>query len=294
MRKSVLSLAIASALAVPTVTLAQTAPAAAPASPITGNMTIATDYRFRGISQTFKGPTIQGGLDYAHESGFYVGNWNSNVSGLQYIGGAGIEMDFYGGFKKSFGDIGLDVGLLQYYYGDARQNGSSLPLGGTASRVKYDNREVYIAGSWKWLTVKYNYSLTDYFGLNGQVGNQAISQTCAKAGCAATQAGGTLVGDHGGSKGTGYLDVSASYEVMAKTTLVGHIGWLKMKNYSSYYNYTDYKLGVNYDWTGWTLGAAIVGSNAKNDWYYVSGNKIPANFKNLGDTTIVLSVGKTF
>jgi uncharacterized protein (TIGR02001 family) len=87
--------AVAAALAVPAIVAAQTP---AP-SPVTGNLTIASDYRFRGISQTYKGPAIQGGVDYAHASGLYVGNWNSNVSSVMFAGGSAIEMDFYGGWK---------------------------------------------------------------------------------------------------------------------------------------------------------------------------------------------------
>src|ERR1035437_8473000 len=74
-----------SVLLAPASGLAQTAapaeaPAAAPASPLTGNMTIATDYIFRGLTQTKGKPAIQGGFDYAHPSGFYVGTWLSNIS----------------------------------------------------------------------------------------------------------------------------------------------------------------------------------------------------------------------
>src|SRR5438128_572638 len=93
MRKSILTLAVASALSLPMIATAQTAPApaAAPApapSPLTGNVALVTDYRFRGISQTFGKPAFQGGFDYAHSSGFYVGNWNSNVnSGAGFPGG---------------------------------------------------------------------------------------------------------------------------------------------------------------------------------------------------------------
>src|SRR5258705_8982249 len=115
MRKLVLSAAVAAALAAPTIVTAQTPAAAPPPPPVTGNMTIASDYRFRGISQTYKGPAIQGGVDYAHASGFYLGNWNSNVSSVMYPGGSAIEMDFYGGWKKSFGDFGLDLGTIYYY-----------------------------------------------------------------------------------------------------------------------------------------------------------------------------------
>ena len=54
-------------------------------------------------------PAFQGGFDVAHSSGFYVGNWNSNVEqGL--FNGASLEMDFYGGYKGTFGAFGYDVG----------------------------------------------------------------------------------------------------------------------------------------------------------------------------------------
>ena len=102
--------------------LAQSAPAPAPeTSPITANVTVVNDYRYRGISQSNFKPAIQGGFDYAHESGFYIGNWNSSIS---WIGDgnpgvtAPIEMDFYGGFKKELIGEGFasDFGVLQYYY----------------------------------------------------------------------------------------------------------------------------------------------------------------------------------
>jgi len=133
MRKTVIAAALGAAAALPGLASAQTA---APQSPhtLTGNMTIVSDYRFRGISQTFGQPAIQGGIDYSHASGFYAGNWNSNVSGLSFNNGGGIEMDFYGGFKKAFGDFGFDVGVLQYYYPAATAG---------ATGVKYDTLEAY-------------------------------------------------------------------------------------------------------------------------------------------------------
>jgi len=83
---------IAATLAcMPAIAAAQGA-APAPTSPVTGNMAIVSDYRFRGISQSYLGPAIQGGIDYAHPSGFYIGNWNSSVSSLVYTGGSGIAI----------------------------------------------------------------------------------------------------------------------------------------------------------------------------------------------------------
>jgi hypothetical protein len=58
-----------------TAAFAQTAPAApeAPeASPVTANVSVVSDYRYRGISQSNLRPAVQGGFDYAHESGFLM------------------------------------------------------------------------------------------------------------------------------------------------------------------------------------------------------------------------------
>ena len=53
-----------------------------PKSPhsMTGNVTFATNYVFRGLSQTNFKPAIQGTLEYGHASGLYVGFFASNAS----------------------------------------------------------------------------------------------------------------------------------------------------------------------------------------------------------------------
>jgi uncharacterized protein (TIGR02001 family) len=155
MRKTLLASALAAATALPGLAAAQ---ASSPHT-LAGNMSIVSDYRFRGISQTFLQPALQGGIDYSHESGFYVGNWNSNVSGLVYTDGT-IEMDLYGGFRFSAGPVGLDVGVLQYYY-----------PGAEAAGVDYDTTEVYLGASWKWFTAKYSITTSDFFGLPNSDGS---------------------------------------------------------------------------------------------------------------------------
>ena len=59
-------------------------------------------------------------------------------------------MDFYGGWKKAFGDFGLDVGAIYYYYPGS-------PPG--PPHAKIDNKEVYIGGSWKLLSAKWFHSV---------------------------------------------------------------------------------------------------------------------------------------
>ena len=90
----------------------------APPKPVTisGSVAILTDYRLRGISQTDKHAAVQGSLTIAHESGFYIGTFGSNLSGWGTFGGANLELDAIGGFKKSFGGATVDVGATWYTY----------------------------------------------------------------------------------------------------------------------------------------------------------------------------------
>jgi uncharacterized protein (TIGR02001 family) len=275
MRKSILALSIATALTAPGIVSAQTTPAAAPPpEPVTGNMSIVSDYRFRGISQTYLGPAIQGGIDYAHASGFYVGNWNSSVASQVFTGGSGIEMDFYTGWKKSFGDIGIDIGTIYYHYPRAEFQGS-------AGSAKFDNWELYLGASWKWLSGKLFYAISDYFGL-------ASEQSAG--GYWSNRDTGALLGSTQGSEGTWYLDLNATVPVTKEFSVVAHFGMLEVNKYSEL-DYKDWKLGVTYDLKGWVLGAAYVDSDADKSWYYTGGSK---GNKATGDSTIVLSVMKTF
>src|SRR5688500_5572232 len=64
-----------------------------------GNLTLTSDYRFRGVSQTFGDPAIQGGLDFTLPSNFYIGTWASMVDKEIYANTRGFELDIYGGYK---------------------------------------------------------------------------------------------------------------------------------------------------------------------------------------------------
>jgi uncharacterized protein (TIGR02001 family) len=87
-----------------------------PAITITGAATLASDYRFRGVSQSDEGFAVQGGFTINHESGFYAGAWGSNLAGWGTFGGANMELDLYAGFKFPVGEGTLDTGLVWYMY----------------------------------------------------------------------------------------------------------------------------------------------------------------------------------
>ena len=243
--------------AVPSVGMAQDKKEASPHT-FTGNLNLVSEYRYRGISQTNNKPAVQGGFDYAHASGVYVGTWLTNVSWLS-DGGAGtvsnsLEWDIYGGYKGAVGDFGYDVGLLYYYYPGKYPAGFNSP----------DTLEAYIAGSYKTVTLKYSHALTDLFGFID-------------------------------SKGAGYLDLSATYDLGNGFGLVGHYGYQMVPSTNgrsrSDCSYGDWKVGVTTEVVGMTVGLSYIGTGAKGDAGQCYRN---AFNRDLGKGNVVLSVGKTF
>lgn len=250
MKKTLITSLLLSAFAIPA--LAQTAPAAAEAAPapaLTGNIGLFSSYRFRGIDQTFGRPALQGGFDYAHSSGLYVGNWNSNVSSGAGFPDGNLEMDFYGGYKTNVGDVGLDFGAIYYYY----PGSEAKVLSTRAKSGTVNNQEVYIGASWKFLSLKYSVAIDDYFSTRGHDATSDTGQS---------------------TKGTGYLDLGAAYDLGNGWGINGHIGQLKYKNVTNG-DYTDWKIGVTKDLSGWVVGAAYVDTNAKGNCQVTATNYQP-------------------
>ena len=84
---------------------------------IAGSAAIASDYRFRGVSQSDREMAVQGGVTVTHESGLYAGLWGSSLAGWGTFGGANIELDLIGGYRARIADTAtLDIGLVWYMY----------------------------------------------------------------------------------------------------------------------------------------------------------------------------------
>jgi len=276
MRKTMLAAAFLSAFTVPGIAFAEDAPKAdAPPPPytLTGNMTLASEYIYRGIGQTNRKPAIQGGIDFAHSSGFYVGTWASNISWLSDQSSAWtssspgisapIEWDFYGGFKNTIADdFSYDVGVLTYYYPGTYPSGFVSP----------NTTELYVAGGWKTVTLKYSYAVTNLFG--------ATSPTDA------TQ--------KASDSGSYYVDLSGTYDLGEGFGVLGHVGYQKVKGAKgadgSTADYTDYKLGVTKDLLGFSLGLFYVGTNAKGDPGQFYHNAFD---KDLGKGRALFTISKT-
>jgi uncharacterized protein (TIGR02001 family) len=235
---------------------------------LSANIGVVSDYRYRGISQTRLKPALQGGADFAHKSGFYIGTWastikwiedNSNVAPQTNIDGA-VELDIYGGYKFNAGPVGLDVGVLRYQYvGNNLQD-----TGGGGVYKNANTTEGYIAGTVGPATLKYSHAFTNLFGNYNFADNQ-------------------------NTKGSGYLDLSATFELpWWGLSLTPHVGHQRVKNLSVA-SYTDYSLTLSKDFgNGFSASVAAVGTDADRG-YYAS----PANGKYMGKTGAVVGVKYT-
>jgi uncharacterized protein (TIGR02001 family) len=273
---------------------AQTAPAAPEPSPITANVTVTNDYRYRGMTQSNFKPAIQGGFDYAHESGFYIGNWNSSISWISdgYPPSTGtntvsapLEMDFYAGFKKEIIGAGFasDVGVLQYYYPTNNMPRNSCTATSGSSRnacgASPNTTELYAAQNFTFGSlsgfVKVSYALTNLFGIYE-------------------------------SKGSYYPDLTLNYDTgFEGITINAHAGYQYVAGTKTVsgvkydFSYTDYKIGLTKDFGGGLSGAiAYIGTSQPKAggaylWYGPNGSSTSST-SSLGKGGGLISLTKTF
>jgi uncharacterized protein (TIGR02001 family) len=229
---------------------------------LSANVGMYSDYVFRGISQTGGDPAVQGGLDYSHSSGFYLGTWGSNVGWLEDFQGydsGNVEIDVYGGFRGGIGQTGLtfDLGAIQYMYpGDENPD---------PTVAKADTTEVYAALGWKWFTAKYSYYVSDeVFGF-------------------------------GNADGSDYLDISASLPIGETGFTAGaHWGTFSFENNGAA-DYDDWKVSLAYDMgklsdvtSGVTVGVAYTDTDADSAVWTDGNNQF------LGDGTTTVWLSKAF
>lgn len=269
------SLVAVSALLVAAAPLAVRAEDPAPPYTLTANVSLVSDYYFRGLTQTWNQPAIQGGFDFVHSSGFYAGTWASNVSGNEFPGG-NLEWDLYAGYNyKINDDITVGGGLYYYWYPGANTKKAASPLPSST----FDTLELYGNVSYKFLTFKVSYALTDYFGIREKVGYANDTD------------------------GTFYFDLSANYALpWYGLTLVGHVGYTMFPddlyvapgfNGETDASYWDYKIGVTKTWDGgWNAGVFYVG--ASNDAWEKVASFANSSTKDLNNGRFIVQVGRSF
>ena len=159
---------------------------------ISTNIGVTSNYVWRHMSYSGDGPAVSGGLDYAHDSGFYAGTWTSSMDDAGNTGSLDgqAEIDLYVGFGGDFSETtSYDVGIIRYDYTDATvidayfelygsvtfsgltvgaaySFGSETDNTATGQEIFVDD-DIYIYGSYTMDMAKY---LGEGFSLTGTIG----------------------------------------------------------------------------------------------------------------------------
>jgi uncharacterized protein (TIGR02001 family) len=256
MKKLALALGATAGLVAPTASFSQQA------DPLSFNVSVTSDYRFRGISQSRFRPALQAGVDYALPNGFYLGAWASTIRWIKDAGEISdvntrrslLEVDLYGGYKGQLAsDLSFDVGGLQYVY--PRNGLSRIP--GVYSPNTF---ELYGALTYGPATLKYSHALTRLFGTVD-------------------------------SKHSGYLELGATFDLGSGFSIIPHVGHQRVRNNGDF-SYTDYSVTVAKEYAGFVFSAGVVGTDTEK----IGGAHVYASPKgnDLGRLGAVVAIKKTF
>lgn len=151
---------------------------------LTGNAGVFSSYMFRGVDQTTSGfsldldadgiddvsgvlgspVAVQGGIDYAGDSGIYAGTWVSSLAGS-------YETDLYAGWTGG----GFDVGAIWYGYRDAPAANflevyAGYSAAGFSGKIYFSPEFGATEDSAIYATASYAIALSDTLSLTPQVG----------------------------------------------------------------------------------------------------------------------------
>lgn len=121
-----------------------------------GNLTVISDYVFRGITQSDEKPALQSSISIGEATGAYGSLWASNVD-FNDGGKADFEIDASGGYKWAIDAMTLDIGAIYYAYPGPNKEldydyaeaklGLSLPVGAASFGFNFYISPDYFAGS---------------------------------------------------------------------------------------------------------------------------------------------------
>jgi uncharacterized protein (TIGR02001 family) len=270
-------------------------------------LSFVSDYRARGISQTYLEPTVQASIDLVHSSGFYTGIWASEVSN-DSTAGADEEIDVYVGYNgeiKSVEGLGYTAGLYGYFYPGANYSkfAALSDVDGSKRHESYDTYEAMVGLTYKWLTAKAWVTLNDYYGQNKKTGWSRSTNGSTYVELSALVPlpfwGLDLNAGVGRTHVPGKVSADPAF-LSPNSDLNGNL----VKELSM--DYTDYRIGITKSFdlkeiATWTVGLNYIGAtnSGSNDYWgkngYGGSSVIPGNpGKNLGRDSLVLNVGISF
>ena len=181
---------------------------------VTGNVGVVSQYIFRGGVEDGR-TALQGGLDYAHDSGLYAGTWFSTLDYSEEEGNPdNNEIDLYAGYSGAAGDLGYDVGLLYFYY-----TGTGESPSGEVEDSDANVPEAYVGTSYGPVGLSVNYALVDatwtnqgdtYVNLSFEYGLPSDFTLAADAGYYFYEKDGEFIAETADSEDSGFRDATVS------------------------------------------------------------------------------------
>jgi uncharacterized protein (TIGR02001 family) len=201
---------------------------------VTSTWTVTNDYDFRGNSQSAKDPALQGSLDYAHESGWYIGAWGSNVDfGIDESAGSlkdpSLEVDLYTGFTKTLeSGFTYDFGAVLYAYPDESD---------------FNYAEIYGSIAKDWFKAKLWYS--------PKFGGTAAEDLAVANG-------------NSDSVSAWYAEVNGTFPLPANFSITAHLGYSTGDYWDNAFldDQLDYSIGVGYTAGKFALGLKYVDTDS--------------------------------
>ena len=251
--------------------------AAVPAWDLAFGGGLASDYIFRGITQSNHKPSV---------SAYFEPRFNINPNFQVYAGVAGssiafpnraaAEIDLYGGVRPTFGPVSLDLGGIYYWYPGGQcfnavicpTGPGNLPINGNVAKADASYFEVYGKGTW---------AVTDIVSVGGNVYytrnflNTGANGTYASATAKITAPAGMLPNDLGayvsGEYGRQWLGTTDAFYALTQLP-----------------DYNTWNIGIGFTWKVVTLDLR---------YYDTSLNKGDCNAIT-GDHTAFAGVGTQF
>ncbi|QWT45363.1 TorF family putative porin [Azospira inquinata] len=243
---------------------------------LSATVTFASDYIFRGMTQTWGKPALQASLDYVGANGVYASVWTSNVDS-NVMAGANQEIDLSAGYNGVINpDWGYTFGVMRVFYPD-----------GDYSKIKYapfphqeyNFTEANGGISYKWLSLKFYYTLTDLMGFNKNTGYT------------------------GSTRGSVYTDLSANIPLAPSWTLNLHAGHENLAadlvtptvNGSRHTDFSDYRLALNKNLgQGWNANLAYTWNSNRGLLDNTPSNNDANATRNVGKKLFSFALSKTF
>lgn len=248
---------------------------------VSGSVTLASDYRFRGISQTDKGFALQGGATVSHESGAYAGFWGSNLAGWGAFGGPNLELDLFAGYSMPIGDGGkIDVGATWYMYPDGANTTDFIEpyvkLSGTVGPVSL-TASVFYAPPQEALGRVFFTGADAAAGVPNDPGDKEDNLYLAGDALAAIPNTPVSLRAH-----IGYSDGNSG--LGPNGTSIAPTG-----------TFWDYAVGADVSYEGLTLGVTYIGTDISDaDGAYLRPNFSKGGVDSIADGTVVFSLTAAF